>query len=196
MRIFFLALSLLFLINCSTIKTKRIFHDDRAWEHWVFRNYTDQDTILIDENVFKNLDIINFNEILKNNKNSKSFFIDYKRKNILEKDANSEIQIEILYEIKNADIKQYLGYVPHLENSFAKNMYIIFNVVNNRITSSFAAHLTSENGFRSEIQNVKYIGNNIYELTIINWEDVGKFSHISCFTITKEGFINLSIKCD
>ncbi len=193
-------LCLLFYVSCTTNKTNKLFSENKAFEYWMYRNHGDYDTIFFEKDGLNDLDNINFNDFHKlinmNVSNYKSIELEFKVKDFFNKDDTSNLKVHILHEINNPTQKQYLGYIHNLEKTSIKNIYLIFNVIDNRVKSSFVAHLSLDNGFGSETQMVTFKSDNNYELMVSGWADGGgKFEHLNCFKITEEGFIDTSVEC-
>ncbi len=190
-----------FLVSCETNKTQQIPPLYPGYEYLVYHNYSESDSIIFDKEVFEHLDKIGFNEfqniIGQNVDISNSDKISVKRDKLFYNKNDSLIDIYLLNEINNPEMKQYLGY-SRLSNFLkeTEEIFIIFNVADNKIQSSFVVYSTFNSGYDSNTRMVTYKGGNNYELKVYEWSDNdGKFEHSSCFTVTEEGFIDTSVEC-
>lgn len=200
MKIIILAFCILF-ICCNSYKINQKYSEGNAIEHWIYRNYGEIDTLSIKMKNISNLDEINFNDLHKINnidiKNHTSLEEVFKVKDFFYKDGNSDLNVHLLYKIRNPNLIQYLGYIEIVEKTFFKNIYLIITVDNhNQIKSVFAARLFVDTGFDSETQEVTLLDENNYQLKVYGWSDTGgKFEYSDCFQMTKDGFIDTSVQC-
>ncbi len=176
--------------NCTNLKMKK--HIFPKIEYLIYHNYTESDSVYINQEKFERLDKIDFNDFHKLlNKNvdiSKS--IELRTKHLFNADDDSEINIYFLYKINHPTQEQYLGYIYGLNKTFLKDIYVIFNVTNNKVESFFVVHLSEDSGFGSQTHLVRCINHNKYELTVSGFSDSGgAFKNLNCFTISDKGFV-------
>ncbi len=191
-----------FLVSCKTNKIQQISLPYPGYEYLIYHNYSENDSINFNKESFNNLDKIDFNDfhsmINKNITVSDSNTMLLKRNNIFHGNDESLIKVYFLNEINNPKTKQYLGYFKRkiFSEQAEIETFIIFNIVNDKVKSSFIIYYYFYDGFGSETRKVTFTGDNNYELMVSGWADAGgKFEHLNCFKITEEGFIDTSVEC-
>lgn len=196
MKIYFLTFTLIFLVNCSTNQTKNLY-TPQAFDYWSYRNYLDNEDIILSKNIIDNLKPIHFNDLRKNINHQNSSYFELKRKHIFNTDSDSDIRIQMLYVIEGTNNQQFVGYISKLEDTSVEDIYIIFNTIDSKVKSIFVSHESTYNGFGSEDLEVTYKGENLYELKVNSVSDAGArfFEHINCFIITDQGYIFKPVDC-
>ncbi len=189
-----------FLVSCETNKTQQIHPLYPGYEYLVYHNYSESDPIYFDKKVFNGLKKISFNDfhnvINQNTDISNLNRISLKNNDLFYRNNDSFIDVYILGEINDSNIQQYLGFSKLNFYSGDVERFIIFNIVDNKIQSSFIVYSSFDTGFGYETRMVTFKGDNNYELMVSGWADAGgKFEHLNCFKITEEGFIDTSVEC-
>lgn len=202
-------LSFLF-IYCTVEKPQNLSVRYPDYEHLNYTNYKDKDSVILKGETFDILDEINFNDfqnlINKNANHYKSIEWKSKTKYFFNVNDESTVKIHILFKINNPEFKQYLGYISTQDNIYEKDIYLILNVIEDRVKSSFVAFNELDyHGFGYEINKVLHMGDNNYKLWVYGVSDAKvsnnkknpfEIDYTFCFKLKEDGYITPSEPCN
>ncbi len=190
---FFMVMILLLNQSCFSLRNNR---PPYSLDYLVYKNYKENE-INID---FSKMTVSNEEQFesffAKESYTLKkdSFLIQLPAKQLYYRESDEILNIYIVNKSLQSWGEQYLGYIDRSYKTTSR-FFIMFNVVNNSIKSSYIIYSSVSSGFGSEKHMVTNKGNNLYQLEVEGISDSadrrGNFDYYAyCqFIINEEGYI-------